>query len=111
MLDGMRLSEKLEVARQWFERSVSGEFAFTDRHRDTFAKLLVDCKADALKLEPSPDPATVLVESLVSGELAEPGGATPAPVYVPDEFRTKGHLADMAGQPSNVVPLTRAVRR
>jgi hypothetical protein len=111
MLDGMRLSDKLEIARQWFERSVSGEFAFTDRHRETFVKLLVDCKADAAKLEPSPDPATVLVKSLATGLMSEPGlGAAAEPVYLPDEFRHQGIILDDALAP-NVLPFERAVQR
>ena len=55
MLEGMRLSDKLTVAREWFRRSRSGEFEFTHRHADVFAELLEQCQHDAVALEHGPD--------------------------------------------------------
>lgn len=100
MLDGLKLSEKLEIARQWFARSSAGEFAFTDRHRDKFAELLESCRDDALKIEPSPPAGEI--DALAADTIE---GVPALQVYVPDEFRVHGFLEDMAAPTGNVVAL------
>lgn len=91
MLDDQALTTKLKVARVWFQRAQKGEFPINGSFAVKFTELLEECEQHARRLEPDPAGG-----SLVPSNGAEPIGAPHEPVYVPDEFKARGFLTDMA---------------
>lgn len=47
MLDDMTLSDKLKVAKVWFERAASGDMPFTPYTTQRFGELLQQCQHEA----------------------------------------------------------------
>lgn len=105
MLNDLKLSERLGVAREWVAASARGELPAIEVHARVFLILLDECIEQAKELEPaepSPDPSKVI--SLATGRAAEPGVITPSPIYLPEDFAGMNPM-DVAGP--IVVPFVR----
>ena len=91
MLDNLKLSDRLLVARRWVEQSVAGELPPITESPRVFITLLEECRTAALALEPADPPPA---EDVPTDEHRYPV----SDVYVPEE-PSRGFLHDM-GRPT-----------